>query len=103
MNHGERINLRLRPPGDISGFYEYDQLVLVMLHEVGPSFLGISNYMDQSADFGQLTHIEHGPHDAKFYKLLGELEEEYYELKRKGYSGPFSSSQSPASFLLTKE
>jgi hypothetical protein len=29
----------------------------------------------------------HGPHDAKFYKLLAELEEEFYELKRKGYSG----------------
>jgi hypothetical protein len=34
----------------------------------------------------QLTHNVYGPHDAKFYKLLGELEEEYYELKRKGYS-----------------
>jgi hypothetical protein len=29
----------------------------------------------------------HGPHDASFYKLLAELEEEYYDLKRKGYSG----------------
>jgi hypothetical protein len=36
MNAGERINLRLRPPGNTSTFYEYDQLVLVMLHEVGP-------------------------------------------------------------------
>lgn len=35
----------------------------------------------------QLTHIVHGPHDDKFYKLLGELEEEYYSLKTKGYSG----------------
>lgn len=35
----------------------------------------------------QLTHIVHGPHDAPFYKLLSELEEEYYDLKRKGYSG----------------
>ncbi|KAL7422706.1 hypothetical protein Q5752_001997 [Cryptotrichosporon argae] len=67
MNRGQRINLRLRPPGDPSTFYEYDQLVLVMLHE--------------------LTHIEHGPHDTAFYGLLAVLEEEYYELKRKGYSG----------------
>ncbi|CAD6570264.1 MAG: hypothetical protein TREMPRED_005707 [Tremellales sp. Tagirdzhanova-0007] len=67
MNAGQRINLRLRPPGDPSNFYEYDQLVLVMLHE--------------------LTHIEHGAHNASFYKLLGELEEEYWDLKRKGYSG----------------
>ncbi|WVW84480.1 hypothetical protein I302_106514 [Kwoniella bestiolae CBS 10118] len=66
-NAGQRINLRLRPPGSENTFYEYDQLVLVMLHE--------------------LTHNVHGPHDAKFYKLLEELEEEYYELKRKGYSG----------------
>lgn len=34
MNAGQRINLRLRPPGNESTFYEYDQLVLVMLHEV---------------------------------------------------------------------
>ncbi|KAK6908365.1 hypothetical protein I203_102366 [Kwoniella mangroviensis CBS 8507] len=67
VNAGQRINLRLRPPGNENTFYEYDQLVLVMLHE--------------------LTHNVHGPHDAKFYKLLEELEEEYYELKRKGYSG----------------
>jgi hypothetical protein len=39
----------------------------------------------------QLTHNVYGPHDAKFYKLLGELEEEYYELKRKGYSGKYFS------------
>ncbi|KAL1408383.1 hypothetical protein Q8F55_005195 [Vanrija albida] len=67
MNAGQRINLRLRPPGNESTFYEYDQLVLVMLHE--------------------LTHIVHGPHDTSFYKLLAELEEEYYTLKRKGYEG----------------
>lgn len=35
----------------------------------------------------QLTHNVHGPHDEKFYKLLSELEEEYYELQRNGYSG----------------
>jgi hypothetical protein len=34
MNAGQRINLRLRPPGTPDGFYEFDQLVLVMLHEV---------------------------------------------------------------------
>lgn len=38
---------------------------------------------------GQLTHNEIGPHNPSFYKLLGELEEEYYELKRKGYTGRF--------------
>jgi hypothetical protein len=38
MNAGQRINLRLRPPGSPDGFYEFDQLVLVMLHEVGPFY-----------------------------------------------------------------
>jgi len=86
MNAGQRINLRLRPPGDTSTFYEYDQLVLVMLHEVS---LGVRSYGQADA---QLTHIEHGPHDASFYKLLAVLEEEYYDLKRKGYSGESTSS-----------
>ncbi|GMK53636.1 hypothetical protein CspeluHIS016_0102220 [Cutaneotrichosporon spelunceum] len=67
INHGQRINLRLRPPNNSAVFYDLEQLVLVMLHE--------------------LTHIAHGPHDTSFYKLLAELEEEYYDLKRKGYSG----------------
>ncbi|WVQ72805.1 hypothetical protein IAR50_002365 [Cryptococcus sp. DSM 104548] len=66
-NRGQRINLRLRPPGAEDTFYEYDQLVLVMLHE--------------------LTHIVHGPHAAPFYKLLKELEDEFYALKTRGYSG----------------
>jgi hypothetical protein len=39
MNAGQRINLRLRPPGSPDRFYEFDQLVLVMLHEVGPFYL----------------------------------------------------------------
>jgi hypothetical protein len=38
MNAGQRINLRLRPPGSPDGFYEFDQLVLVMLHEVSPCY-----------------------------------------------------------------
>lgn len=35
----------------------------------------------------KLAHIVHGPHGPPFYKLLSELEEEYYDLKRKGYTG----------------
>ncbi|WVF69288.1 hypothetical protein IAT40_004064 [Kwoniella sp. CBS 6097] len=86
LNHnaGQRIQIRLRPPGAEHTFYEYDQLVLVMLHE--------------------LTHNVHGPHDAKFYKLLGELEEEYYDLKRKGYSGEgFHSSGNKLNGLRVNE
>lgn len=103
MNAGERINLRLRPPGNTSTFYEYDQLVLVMLHEVG-SFcaqtiakgylwryihfpVALAHIWGLTVLMAQLTHIEQGPHDARFYKILGELEEEFYELKRKGYAG----------------
>jgi len=48
----------------------------------------------------QLTHIEHGPHDASFYKLLAELEEEFYELKRKGYSGMSIRVLSPRGGLV---
>jgi len=43
MNAGQRINLRLRPPGSPSDFYEFDQLVLVMLHEV--RFLFASSFL----------------------------------------------------------
>lgn len=34
MNRGQRINLRLRPHNNPTSFYDYEQLVLVMLHEV---------------------------------------------------------------------
>jgi hypothetical protein len=44
----------------------------------------------------------HGPHDAKFYKLLGELEEEWHELKRSGYSGQSFHYQASGSFCLYK-
>lgn len=45
------------------------------------------DYGWQGSTDDQLTHIVHGPHDTSFYKLLAELEEEYYDLKRKGYTG----------------
>jgi hypothetical protein len=117
MNAGQRINLRLRPPGNTSTFYEYDQLVLVMLHEVSShpfsscrrQSVGTSRPHQAVIDAdgqtlisSQLAHIEHGPHDANFYRLLGELEEEYWGLKRKGYSGRifisrYVGSQAPGS------
>src|SRR4051794_13036002 len=34
MNRGTKIFLRLRPPGALDTFYDTEQLVLVMLHEV---------------------------------------------------------------------
>lgn len=50
---GQEIRIRLRKPGRESEFLPYEALVGTMLHE--------------------LTHNEHGPHDAKFYKLLDEI------------------------------
>jgi hypothetical protein len=45
-NAGQRINLRLRPPGSPDDFYEYDQLVLVMLHEVSSSLNQLTSAHD---------------------------------------------------------
>ncbi|KAF8588279.1 WLM-domain-containing protein [Ramaria rubella] len=67
VNGGEKIFLRLRPPWAPDTFYDEEQLVLVMLHE--------------------LTHNVHGPHDSQFYALLSKLEQEYEDLKRSGYAG----------------
>ncbi|KAJ8489875.1 hypothetical protein ONZ45_g13410 [Pleurotus djamor] len=67
VNGGQKILLRLRPPHNPETFYEEEQVVLVMLHE--------------------LTHNVHGPHDDKFYKYLANLETEWEALKRSGYSG----------------
>ncbi|KLO14262.1 WLM-domain-containing protein [Schizopora paradoxa] len=67
VNGGQKILLRLRPAWAPDTFYEEEQLVSVMLHE--------------------LTHNVHGPHDDKFYKFLAGLEDEYSALKRSGYSG----------------
>jgi len=67
VNAGQKILLRLRPARAPNTFYELEQLVLVMLHE--------------------LTHNVHGPHDEKFYKYLKGLEDEYYSLRIGGYDG----------------
>ncbi|OAX42114.1 WLM-domain-containing protein [Rhizopogon vinicolor AM-OR11-026] len=67
IDGGEQILLRLRPPWAPDTFYEEDQVVRVMLHE--------------------LTHNVHGPHDEKFYKFLAALEDEYDDLQRSGYAG----------------
>ncbi|KAG1793896.1 WLM domain-containing protein [Suillus plorans] len=67
VNGGEQILLRLRLPWAPDTFYEEDQVVRVMLHE--------------------LTHNVHGPHDEFFYKFLAALEDEYDALVRSGYAG----------------
>eukprot|EP01018_Ginkgo_biloba_P002203 Gb_36327 [translate_table: standard] len=64
---GAEIKIRLRRPNRESEFFPYEDLLGTMLHE--------------------LTHNEHGPHDAKFYKLLDEITKECEELMAKGISG----------------
>ncbi|KAJ7103050.1 WLM domain-containing protein [Mycena belliarum] len=67
VNAGQKILLRLRPAHAPDTFYEEDDVVQTMLHE--------------------LTHNVHGPHDERFYKFLGGLQDEYDALQRSGYSG----------------
>ncbi|EMD42291.1 hypothetical protein CERSUDRAFT_110816 [Gelatoporia subvermispora B] len=67
VNGGQKILLRLRPAHAPDTFYDEEDIVRTMLHE--------------------LTHNVHEPHDEKFYKYLSGLEEEYDALKRSGYSG----------------
>ncbi|GME64649.1 Zinc finger RanBP2-type protein [Neofusicoccum parvum] len=67
VNQGQTIFIRLRHAVDPKQFLPYDSLVDTLLHE--------------------LTHIKWGPHDKNFHKLWDELREEYYALKRQGYTG----------------
>lgn len=50
---GKEVRIRLRKPGREGEFLPYESLLGTMLHE--------------------LVHNDHGPHDAKFYKLLDEI------------------------------
>lgn len=67
VNRGQRILLRLRYPGDRNQFLPIEQVTDTMLHE--------------------LSHIVHGPHDAKFHALWDQLRDEHQGLVLKGYSG----------------
>lgn len=66
-NHGERIDLRLRYPGDHTQFLPLENIIDTMLHE--------------------LSHIVHGPHDQAFNALWEKLRDEHEALVRKGYTG----------------
>ncbi|GLB43495.1 putative WLM-domain-containing protein [Lyophyllum shimeji] len=67
VNMGQKICLRLRPAHGPDTFYDEEDVVQTMLHE--------------------LTHNVHGPHDEKFYKFLAGLQDEYDALQRSGYAG----------------
>ncbi|KDN39320.1 WLM-domain-containing protein [Tilletiaria anomala UBC 951] len=65
VNRGQKICLRLRWNHSPDAFLDEEDVIHTMLHE--------------------LTHTARGPHDAMFFKLLGNLTEEYWDLKRKGF------------------
>ncbi|KAH8202792.1 hypothetical protein TruAng_003063 [Truncatella angustata] len=67
VNRGQKICLRLRYPADRNQFLPIEQVVDTMLHE--------------------LSHIVHGPHDAKFHALWDQLRDEHEALMMKGYTG----------------
>ncbi|KII93965.1 hypothetical protein PLICRDRAFT_411312 [Plicaturopsis crispa FD-325 SS-3] len=67
VNGGQKILVRLRPSWAPDTFYDEEDVMGTMLHE--------------------LTHNVHGPHDQTFYKFLEGLQDEYDALKRSGYSG----------------
>lgn len=63
-NHGEKIEIRLRSPSNRDKFLSYESILGTLLHE--------------------LAHIEVGPHNAQFYKLLDELQDECDTLIARG-------------------
>ena len=65
LNAGQRVRLKLRTLE--GGWYDYEHVVLVMLHE--------------------LVHNEIGPHNKAFFKLLDEITVECEELMAKGVGG----------------
>ncbi|RPD82246.1 WLM-domain-containing protein [Lentinus tigrinus ALCF2SS1-7] len=67
INSGQKILVRLRPPHTPNTFFDEEDILQTMLHE--------------------LAHNVHGSHDDKFYKFLAGLEEEYATLRRSGYDG----------------
>lgn len=69
LNHaqGAKIQLRLRSPSDKSTFLPYQSILGTLLHE--------------------LAHIEVGPHNAAFYKLLDALTAECEQLIARGNDG----------------
>ncbi|KAJ3106695.1 hypothetical protein HDU97_005847 [Phlyctochytrium planicorne] len=67
VNAGREIKIRLRFAQDETRFFDFEDVLGTMLHE--------------------LTHNVHGPHDAKFYKYLDDLTLELQDLRNKGWCG----------------
>jgi DNA-dependent metalloprotease WSS1 len=71
VNGGESVKVRVRKPGNRTRFYEYESILHTLLHE--------------------LVHIEIGPHDASFYRLLDELLMEATKSSDPGAAGKHAS------------
>lgn len=67
INRGQKINVRLRYPGDSNQFLPFEQVLDTMLHE--------------------LCHNAIGPHNQQFHALWDQLRDEQESLMRKGYTG----------------
>jgi DNA-dependent metalloprotease WSS1 len=72
VNGGESIMVRLRRPSSKASFYDYGSILHTLLHE--------------------LVHIECGPHNAAFYKLLDVLVAEAEKLPDPGTAGGAESN-----------
>ncbi|CAL9180421.1 unnamed protein product [Musa hybrid cultivar] len=72
---GAQVKLRLRRPNRDWDFFPFEQVLDTMLHE--------------------LCHIEHGPHNAAFYKLWDVLRKECEELVAKGITGTGQGFDAP--------
>ncbi|EHA8590526.1 DNA-dependent metalloprotease WSS1 [Cocos nucifera] len=72
---GAEVKLRLRRPNRDWDFFPFEQVLDTMLHE--------------------LCHIEHGPHNAQFYKLWDEIRKECEELMAKGITGTGQGFDAP--------
>lgn len=67
INHGWKIQLCLRYHSDETRFLPWEEIIGTMLHE--------------------LAHNIRGPHDAQFYKVLDDLNDEYDNVVASGYMG----------------
>lgn len=67
-NHGQKIEVRLRYPMNDNAFLPYEDILGTLLHE--------------------LVHIEIGPHNEDFYRLLDELKAECEDLMSRGITPP---------------
>ena len=79
VNRGQSILIRLRPHYNKDEFYPWEHCIGTMIHE--------------------LTHMEIGPHDDRFYKLMDEIADEVDNDQVSSYSS--NKKQTSSSSILT--